>query len=77
MHSSNVNDTGKIVVPKKWVSKWFSISLTDALQITLSWFLCNLLIIQWSLVLMLKTVLVPFQSGKGYVSQDLVMSYPR
>ena len=60
---SKVNDIGRKLAPKQWVSEWFSISGADALQITLSWFLCTLLIIRRSPVLMLHTALFLFSSG--------------
>ena len=63
MHSSKVNDIGKKLGPKQWVSALFFISVTDALQIFLSSFLCNLLIFRWSPVLMLNTAPFKFFSG--------------
>ena len=47
VHSSEVNEIGQKLAPKQWVSSWLSISLANALQITLSWFLFTLIIIRW------------------------------
>ena len=37
--SSKVNDISLKLAPKQWIPAWFSISVADVLQITLSWFL--------------------------------------
>ena len=44
--SSEVNDICQKFAPKQWIPALLSISVVDALQITLSWFLCTLLITQ-------------------------------
>ena len=77
VQSSEVNDIGKKFVPKQWVSVWFSISVADAIQITLSLFLFTLWIIGRSLVLVLNTVIFKFISGKRSGSQDIVTQLPR
>ena len=62
LHSSKVNDIGQTLAPKQWVSACLSISVANDLQIILSWFLCTLLIIRWSPVLMLNPILFTFSS---------------
>ena len=69
VHSSKVNDIGRKFDQKQWVSEWFSISVTYSLQITLFWFLCTLLIIQWLLVLILNADLFQFPSWTRFVIQ--------
>ena len=51
--------------------------MADALQITLSWFLCTLLIICWLPVLMLNIDLFTFSSRKRSSSQVFVTRLPR
>ena len=77
LHSSDVNDIGRKLTPKQWVSTWLSISLANALQISLSWFLCTLLIIWRSPILMLNTDHFTFTSGKSSAGQVFVTSIPR
>ena len=77
VHSSKVNYNGQKLDPEQWVSAWLSISVADALQITLSWLLCILLIIRRSPVLMLNTALFTFSSGTRSASQVFVTRFPR
>ena len=77
VQSSDVNDIGQNCVPKQRESVWLSISVDDAIQITLSLFWCTLWIIGQSLVLILNTVMFSFLSGKRSVSQDIVTRLPR
>ena len=77
VHSSKVNDIGQELAPKQWVSAWFSISVANALQITLSWFVCTLIIIWHSPVLMLNTTLFKFSLGTRSASQVFVTRFPR
>ena len=75
MHFSEVNNIGKNLAPKKWLSVWFFISVANFLQITLSWFLCTLLNIWRSDVLMLNTTLFTFSSGTRSDSQVIVTRF--
>ena len=77
IYSSEVNNIGKRLDLKQWVSAWFTISVDDAFQINLSWFLWTLLITRRLLVLMLNTIIFSFTSGKSSVSQDLATRFPR
>ena len=77
VHSSKCNYIGWKFAPKQWVSACLSISVADSLQITLSWFVCNLLMIQRLLVLIFNTVLFPFTSGTRSSSKDLETRLPR
>ena len=76
MPYSEVNYIGRKFAPKQCVSARLSISVADALQITLSRFLCDLIITQQSLVLMLNTVLFPFMPGTISSSQYPVTRFP-
>ena len=77
VHSSKVNDNGRKLAPKQWVSAWLSISVANDLQISLSLFLCTLLMIWWPLVLMLNKSLFTYLPGSMYGSQYLVISFLR
>ena len=77
VRSSKVNDIGQKLDPKQWVSSWLSISVADALQITLSWFLCTLSIIWGSPQLMLNTTLFKFYSGTRSYSKVFVTRFSR
>ena len=75
--SSKVNAIVQKFAPKQWVSAGFSISVVNALQITLSWFLCTLLIIRWLPVLMLDTTLFKIYLGMRSTSKVFVMRFFR
>ena len=77
VQSSEVSDIGRNLAPKQWVSAWLPILVANALQVTLSWFLCTLLIIQRSPILMLNTALFKFSSGTRSPSQVYVTRFPR
>ena len=77
VQSSEVNDIGWNLDPKQWVSAWLSISVADALQITLYWFLCTLLIIRRLPVLVLNTSLFKFPSGIMSAIQVFVTRFHR
>ena len=77
LRSSKMSDIDQKFYPKQWVSSWFSIPVADALQITFSWFLCNLLITPRSLVLILNSVIFSFSSGTSSASQDFETHFPR
>ena len=76
VHSSEVNDIGQKLAPKQWVSAWLSISVPNALLITLSWFLCTLLIIWRPPVFMLNMALFTFSSGTSSDIQVFVTRFP-
>ena len=77
VHFYKVNDIGLKLAPKQWSSAWLSIPLDNALQITLSWYLCTLLIIRRLPVLMLNTAVFKCSSGTRSASQVLVTRFPR
>ena len=76
-NSSEVNIIGHNLATKQWVSELFYISVANAIQITLSWFLCSLLIIWRFSVLVLTIPLFTFYSGKGSASQYFLTMFPR
>ena len=67
MHSSKVNDIGQKLDSKQWVSVLLYFSVAYVLQITLSWFLCTLLIVRRSPVLLLNITLFKMSSGKYFL----------
>ena len=77
VHSSKVNDIGQKLSPKQWVSARLSISVAGALQITLYWFLCTLIIIRQSTVLIVNTTLLTFSSDTEYASKVFVTRFSR
>ena len=77
VHSSKVNDIRRKLDSKQWVSVLLYFSVAYVLQITLSWFLCTLLIIWWSPVLMLNNYIFTFSSEKSSASQVFVTRFPR